>query len=211
MFLVPLDTPGITVHPVHTLSDERTNVTYYSGVRIPDRYRVGEVGGGWNVVGYALEIEHGAAGGSAGHGSHLRELAERASRWARSAVRDGKPVLADARARERLARVQMHADMSFVLDRRALWLGATGRPDRGEGPMSKIFGTDVCSDGRCRSARPVGARLAAAQGQQTAPSRRAIPSSPIGSPRRRAIYAGTSEIMRSIIAQLALGLPRSRS
>ena len=195
---------------MHTLSDERTNVTYYSGVRIPDRYRVGEVNGGWGVLGYALEIEHGSAAGSAGHGTHLRDLAERAARWARGALRDGKPVLADPRVRERLARVAMHAEMSFVLDRRSLWFGATGRPDRGEGPMSKLFGTETLqadatdlldlwapdsllragSDGAIAEGEPeFGYRVAAAT----------------------TIYAGTSEIMRSIIAQLALGLPRSRS
>src|SRR5262249_47712119 len=59
MFLVPLDTAGVEIQPVHTLSGERTNVTYYNGVRIPDRYRVGGVNGGWAVIGYALEIEHG--------------------------------------------------------------------------------------------------------------------------------------------------------
>lgn len=210
MFLVPLDMPGIEIQPVHTLSDERTNVTYYSGVRVPDRYRVGEVDGGWTVVGYALEIEHGSAGGSSGHGIHLRDLAERTARWARGALRDGKPVLSSERVRERLARVAMHADMSFVLDRRSLWLAATGRPDRGEGPMSKLFATDTAqadandlldlfapdsllragSDGALAEGEPeFGYRVAAAT----------------------RIYAGTSEIMRSIIAQLALGLPRSRS
>ena len=60
MFLVPLELPGIEIHPLHTLSDERTNVTYYSGVRIPDRYRVGPVNGGWSVLGYALEIAQAA-------------------------------------------------------------------------------------------------------------------------------------------------------
>src|SRR5207247_528646 len=45
MFLVPLDTPGIEVQPIETLSDERTNATYYAGVRVPDRYRVGPVDG----------------------------------------------------------------------------------------------------------------------------------------------------------------------
>ncbi|HXK22915.1 MAG TPA: acyl-CoA dehydrogenase [Myxococcota bacterium] len=210
MFLVPLDAPGITVHPVLTLSDERTNVTYYSGARIPDRYRVGEVGGGWNVVGYALEIEHGAAGGSAGHGTHLRELAERASRWARTAVRNGRPVLADARACERLARVQMHADMSLVLDRRVLWLGVVGRPDRGEGPMSKLFPTDTCQIDAAdlldlwapESLLKKDADGAIAEGDPEFAYRVAAATR---------IYAGTSEIMRSIIAQLALGLPRSRS
>jgi alkylation response protein AidB-like acyl-CoA dehydrogenase len=210
MFLVPLDLPGIEIHPVLTLSDERTNVTYYSGVRVPDRYRVGEIGGGWNVLAYALEIEHGAAGGSAGHGTHLRELAERASRWARTAIRDGRPVLADPRAKERLARVQMHADMSYVLDRRALWLGVTGRPDRGEGPMSKLFGTDVCQTDAAdlldlwapESLLHKGADGAIAEGDPEFAYRVAAATR---------VYAGTSEIMRSIIAQLALGLPRSRS
>ena len=32
-FLVPMDTPGIEVRPVHTLGGERTNITFYTGVR----------------------------------------------------------------------------------------------------------------------------------------------------------------------------------
>ena len=43
LFLVPLDQPGVEVRPFETLSDEKTNATYYSGVHLPDRYRVGEV------------------------------------------------------------------------------------------------------------------------------------------------------------------------
>ncbi len=210
MFLVPLDAPGIAIHAVHTLSDERTNVTYYSGVRIPDRYRVGEVDGGWRVLGYALEIEHGSGAGSAGHGTHLRDLSERTVRWARSAQRDGRPLLDDVRVRERLARVAMHADMSFVLDRRALWLGATGRPDRGEGPMSKLFGTDTLQTDASDlldlfapdSLLRAGSEGAIADGEPEFGYRVAAATR---------VYAGTSEIMRSIIAQQALGLPRSRS
>ncbi len=210
MFLVPLDAAGIEVHAVHTLSDERTNVTYYNGVRIPDRYRVGEVNGGWGVVGYALEIEHGAGGGSGGHGQHLRDLSERASRWARGAMRDGRPLLEDPRARERLAAVAMHAEMSFVLDRQTLWFGATGRPDRGEGPMSKLFGSEtlqmdasdlldlMAPDSLLRR----GSDGAVAEGEPEFAYRLAAATT---------IYAGSSEIIRSIIAQLALGLPRSRS
>ena len=34
MFLVPFETPGIEIQAVHTLSDERTNITYYSDVRV---------------------------------------------------------------------------------------------------------------------------------------------------------------------------------
>src|SRR5262245_4716003 len=127
MFLVPLDTPGIEIQPVHTLSDERTNATYYNGVRIPDRYRVGEVGGGWRVVGYALEIEHGSGLVAGAQHLNLQDLSRKAARWLREARRDGRPALADPRACERVARVAMHAEMSFLLGRRALWYSVSGR------------------------------------------------------------------------------------
>src|SRR5690606_9817 len=57
MFLVPLDAPGVTITPVRTLGGERTNITWYDGVRIPDRCRVGEVGDGWSVMHAALVYE----------------------------------------------------------------------------------------------------------------------------------------------------------
>src|SRR5262249_51747838 len=46
MFLVPLRAPGVEIHPVYTFEDERTNITYYDGVRVADSYRLGEVNGG---------------------------------------------------------------------------------------------------------------------------------------------------------------------
>src|ERR1700723_3741375 len=58
MFLVPLDTPGIEVHALPTVGDERTNITYYSDVRISDRYRIGEVNNGWSVLHGPLDTEH---------------------------------------------------------------------------------------------------------------------------------------------------------
>ena len=59
MFLVPMDSPGVEVQPIRTVDGDRTNITYYSDVRIDDRYRVGEVNGGWAVLREALNAEHG--------------------------------------------------------------------------------------------------------------------------------------------------------
>jgi len=210
MFLVPLDTPGIEIQAVHTLSDERTNATYYNGVRIPDRYRVGEVGGGWRVVGYALEIEHGSGLVAGAQHLNLHDLARKAVGWVREARRDGRPALADARVCERVARVAMHAEMSFLLGRRALWYSATGRPDRGEGPMNKLFGTEtLLSDASDlldlmapESLLRAGVEGSAAEGEAEFAYRLAAAAT---------IYGGSSEIIRSVIAQQALGLPRSRS
>ncbi len=59
MFLVPLDTPGIELQPIRTVDGDRTNIVYYSDVRVDDRYRIGEVNGGWTVMRAALDSEHG--------------------------------------------------------------------------------------------------------------------------------------------------------
>ena len=49
--------PGIELTPIHTLGGERTNVTFYTDVRVPDSCRVGEIDGGWDVMGIALAFE----------------------------------------------------------------------------------------------------------------------------------------------------------
>ncbi len=59
MFLVPLDLPGVDIQGIRTIDGDRTNITYYSDVRLDDRYRVGEVNGGWTVLRGALDTEHG--------------------------------------------------------------------------------------------------------------------------------------------------------
>ncbi|BBX35881.1 acyl-CoA dehydrogenase [Mycolicibacterium mageritense DSM 44476 = CIP 104973] len=60
MFLVPLDLPGIEIQGIRTVDGDRTNIVYYSDVRVDDRYRLGEVNGGWAVVREPLDAEHGA-------------------------------------------------------------------------------------------------------------------------------------------------------
>jgi 3-oxocholest-4-en-26-oyl-CoA dehydrogenase alpha subunit len=60
MFLVPLDTPGIEIQGIRTVDGDRTNIVYYSDVRVDDKYRLGEVNDGWTVVREPLNVEHGA-------------------------------------------------------------------------------------------------------------------------------------------------------
>ena len=62
MFLVPLDTPGIEIQGIRTVDGDRTNIVYYSDVRIDDKYRLGDVNGGWAVLMGPLNEEHGVVG-----------------------------------------------------------------------------------------------------------------------------------------------------
>ena len=61
MFIVPLKAEGVEIQPVYTFQEERTNITYYDGVHIPDSYRLGEVDGGVKVMAASLEMEHAGA------------------------------------------------------------------------------------------------------------------------------------------------------
>ena len=60
MFLVPLDSPGIEIQGIRTVDGDRTNIVYYSDVRVDDKYRLGDVNAGWTVVREPLNVEHGA-------------------------------------------------------------------------------------------------------------------------------------------------------
>ncbi|MFA5707096.1 acyl-CoA dehydrogenase family protein [Mycolicibacterium sp.] len=60
MFLVPLDLPGIEIQGIRTVDGDRTNIVYYSDVRVDEKYLLGEANGGWAVLRGPLDAEHGA-------------------------------------------------------------------------------------------------------------------------------------------------------
>jgi 3-oxocholest-4-en-26-oyl-CoA dehydrogenase alpha subunit len=60
MFLVPLNSPGIEIQGIRTVDGDRTNIVFYSDVRVDDKYRLGDVHAGWTVLREPLNTEHGA-------------------------------------------------------------------------------------------------------------------------------------------------------
>ena len=58
MFLVPTSSPGFERQPLPTIGDETTNISYYSDIRLSDRYRIGEVNNGWSTLHGPLDVEH---------------------------------------------------------------------------------------------------------------------------------------------------------
>jgi alkylation response protein AidB-like acyl-CoA dehydrogenase len=139
MFLVPCDSDGFEAQAVWTLSGERTNITFYSDVRIGDEWRIGEVDGGWQVLGLSLQDEH-----ASGWGPHLIRLLEHAEHWATTSLSDdGSRPIANSDVRRRLARVAMETEVSMLLQRRCVWMLEQGDTPVAEGPMSKVFSTEA--------------------------------------------------------------------
>ncbi len=199
MFIVPMDSPGISITPVHTMGGERTNITYYDEVRVPDQYRVGDVGGGWKVMMTALVFERNAAW----YGEAVR-LLDHAAHWA---DRTGR--LADATVRERLARVAIGNEVANLLGWRAAWLASIGTLPSTEGTMAKLFTTEHYQRAADDLIDMLGADGLRRHGAADAPADGWIEAT-YRHCQVTTIYGGTSEVLRGIIAQRGLGLPKAR-
>ena len=63
MFVVPMDSPGISVKPATTMYDGSFANIFYDDVRVPADALVGPLHGGWKVLTDALANERGTVGG----------------------------------------------------------------------------------------------------------------------------------------------------
>ena len=206
-FLVPLDGPGVEIRAIHTLGGQRTNATFYSDVRVPDSARIGPDDGGWGVMHVALVFER--SGGSGRRSGPT--LAERVAQWARQARRDdGTRVYDDATVKERLARIAIEAEVSRLLGMRTAWVAASGALPGTEGSAAKLFSSESAQRQHWDLLDILGAEAVLRREAGDAPLGAAVDEAfrrgVVGT-----IYGGSTEIMREIVAERVLGLPRVRS
>jgi 3-oxocholest-4-en-26-oyl-CoA dehydrogenase alpha subunit len=206
LFLVPTSSPGYALQPIHTLGGQVTNATFYADVRVPDSARLGGAGEGWNVMKVALVYERGFGSAASLEQTLARDLA----RWARSAVRpDGVAVLDDPLTLERIGRIAVDEEVTRVFSQRLDWLASKGELPQVEGSMRKLFWTESIQRHYSDALDILGAEGLLAPGAAGAPAdgkfehdfRAAVVTT---------VYGGASEILREIIAERRLGLPRGR-
>jgi len=193
MFLVPLDSPGIEIQGIRTLDGDRTNIVYYSDVRVDDLYRIGDVNGGWTVMRSALDSEHGivdredhglqSISGMSGHGLMTAEAVDTVA----AIVSD----VDDESVKYRLGRsvARMEAALSTP--------GMFGRVAMAQ--TMRDISVDLMDVLGAASALPTDARGSADDGTTEYLFRLAVPTG---------IYGGTLEVFRNMIAQHALKLGR---
>ena len=200
MFILPMDTPGITVDPVHTMATERTNATYYDDVKVGEEAVLGEVNGGWGTMMVALSFERGVMGGTNTVVPLLRHFHD----WASEAGVMDSPV-----ARERMVRSVVDAHVATLLTLRSAWIAASGGSPGLEGSMAKVFSTESYQ----RTARWC-QEMAAPTGLLRFHQPGAAAGGFVDYDARHApvttIYGGTTEINRNNIAERHLRLPRAR-
>ncbi|WP_181008326.1 acyl-CoA dehydrogenase [Sphingomonas montanisoli] len=202
LFLVPLDGEGVEIHPIFTFMDERTNATFYSDVRIADHYRLGDVNGGVKVLAAALQMEQG--GTSYYH--NQRNMAEKAIAWARGAMRGGRPAIEDNRVLARIARTHANARIGESLGARTAWVASRKLPDHAYGPAAKIFITETFITDSA-DLMDLAAPASLVRGREGL----GVIEESYRHSTATTIYAGTSEVLRSMVGERRLGLPRSRA
>lgn len=192
MFLVPLDSPGVEIQGIRTVDGDRTNITYYSDVRVADRYRVGEINGGWTVLRDALNAEHGTVQRNSAGLQKIAAMTEHILLMAEAV--DGVASRADIDDRSvahRLGRAiaRLEAAMSTP--------GMFGRVAIAQ--TMRDVSPDLMDVLGAAAGLPVGTPGAADDGGAEYIFRLAGPTG---------VYGGTLEVFRNMIAQHALGLGR---
>jgi alkylation response protein AidB-like acyl-CoA dehydrogenase len=199
MFLVPLNSPGIEIQGIRTIDGDRTNIVYYSDVRVDDKYRLGEVNQGWTVLREPLNVEHGAVAAAPDGLQDVSIMMHQAGFMAeavdKTAARVGRPdaggrrLLEDGSVAYRLGRsvARMEAALSTPSIFGRVAIAQTMRD----------ISPDLMDIQGAASALPLGTDGASDDGASEYVYRFA----PLAG-----IYGGTLEVFRNMIAQYVLGL-----
>ena len=213
MFLVPTDSAGLETQGIETLGGERTNFVYLDEVRIADSHRLGPIDQGWEVATGALAAEHGmdadhgaldvsaddtelvaALEGIGGWTNEIFTLHDAALDWARTTVdANGRPRIDDPLVRARLAELALECEVKLATPN----------------PYVRIF----ASESLIRAAEDV-LDLVGTPGLVARDATGAVADGAFEWVHRfaqgTAIYGGTTDIQRNLIAEQYLGLPRHR-
>ncbi|MEO7744472.1 MAG: acyl-CoA dehydrogenase family protein [Usitatibacter sp.] len=204
--LIDMKTPGITVRPLILMDGEReVNEVFFDEVRVPAENLVHEENKGWTVAKYLLGHER---MNTARIGTSRREL-ERLKEFAATQVKDGKPLTADPRFRDRLTRLEVELMALAITNLRFLDQLRGGKPPGAEVSMLKIRGTEIqqmLTELMMQAVGPFAQPFRPTAAYDDFDHFTADLAPRYCSFRKTSIYAGSNEIQRNIIAKMSLGL-----
>ena len=139
MFLVDLKTPGITVRPIHTIDDARTNMVHYDDVRVPKSRMVGQKNRGFYVAMEALGQERLFVFNPHFYRTLLNDIVK----YLAETRRDGRRLADDPLVRQAIAEFDVKLAVSDLLYERVIWALENGKPVISEVSMFKMFMTET--------------------------------------------------------------------
>jgi len=202
MMIVDLESPGITVSPMMTMAETRTNQVFYDDVVVPKKNLVGEKNKGFYYLMTALDFERIFTYGD------YRSLFDEIVEYAKETMVDGKPLSKDPVIRQKLAEMATELEVSKLLYYQLPYLLDKGVVPNYQSSMEKLFVSEMAQRITNTAMEVIGAYGQLMEGSEWAPLagklayyyRQCVVET---------IYGGTSEIQRNIMALRGLGLPRA--
>jgi alkylation response protein AidB-like acyl-CoA dehydrogenase len=197
--VVAMDTPGVEVRPIRQLTGESEfGEIFFSHVEVPVGHVLGEIGGGWQVAVTTLSHERGTLG---------LQLVARLEVAVRRLIALARERGATSLQRDAIAREWIELQALRDTGLRGLAAAGAHEPPGPEGSLLKLQWSEANQRVTALALELLGPE--AGLGRANAPFGGAWQHAQLRS-RGNTIEAGTSEILRSIIAERVLGLPRSR-
>jgi acyl-CoA dehydrogenase len=198
MFVVDMKAPGVDVRPLRQMTGGASfNEVFFDEVRVHDSHRLGDVDEGWTVALTTLMNERAAigAGGSGFRSVGFHRFLEMARHFG---------VAADPVIRQHLADVYVHTQVAKLTNLRAMAKIKAGQVPGPEMSIAKLAGTQNMQRIAGMLVPILGPRLVADSGEWGA---YAWSEYVLGIPGGR-IAGGTDEVMRNIVGERVLGLPK---
>jgi alkylation response protein AidB-like acyl-CoA dehydrogenase len=205
MFLVPTDIEGFSCTPVHTMG-VRTNATYYSDIRLSDKYRVGEINGGWKLITGQLNIERLSL---VTHGM-VDTLFQQVCEWAAATPAPGGGlVIEQPWVQQNLARVRSGLEVVKLICWKQAWAMDQGALDMANASVAKVYGTEFFVE-LYRLLLEVMGQAGTIAADSPGAVLRGVLESRWRTGSVLTFGGGTNEVQRDIIAMAGLWLPRTR-
>ncbi|HSS08676.1 MAG TPA: acyl-CoA dehydrogenase family protein [Acidimicrobiales bacterium] len=199
-FVVNMHAPGVEVRPLRQMTGGASfNEVFFNDVRIPDDHRLGDVNQGWTVALTTLMNERAAIGGG-GVGTTAGLLGpSRLIELVQHLGKAGDPVL-----RQQLADIWINANVARYTNLRAMEKLKAGQIPGPEMSIAKLTLTNNLRRLSDFLSLALGPRLIADSGEW---GTYAWSEVVLGVPGVR-IAGGTDEVMKNIVGERVLGLPK---
>jgi alkylation response protein AidB-like acyl-CoA dehydrogenase len=203
--LLPMDTPGIEVQPLRTMSgdigENSFNQVFLSDVRVPKANVVGKRGEGWKIANTTLKHERNSLN------ANVEGMLMRLARLMADEKVDGVPAMASPLYRDRLMKLQARALSMKHHGMRLLTCGLKGEPPGVAGLIVKLQNCQLSFD-MASLAIDVMGELGALYDHSKYERERGFWQAYSMFSLGLIIGGGTAQIQKNIIAERGLGLPR---
>jgi hypothetical protein len=204
LFIVDMNSPGLTIRPLWTMSGERTNEVFYEDVRVPKKRLVGEKNKGFYYMMEAIDSERNHVFTP----SRLIPILKDLIHYVRETEFQGQRLAENPLIQEQLAQAAIELEVAQVIAEHSRWMESYRVPMTYEPEITKIVISELEQRLVDTGMQILGLYSQLEEGSKRVPLKGRIEWYFLHS-FMTTIGAGTSEVGRNIIAQRGLGLPRS--